>query len=201
MLDTWTKDYPTDFATPGAAPALAAIVRSFATKPHLLHYTSSFLPFLEVIPRLIDSDVLWASKVEDLEESDVEDESRTSSTDSHAPGPGASTATLPDVANSPASAGPSFAHSTIAVSQTAKALRDRKSSLPFSGKGSSLATISSGPSSGSYESLEAGQRQILRDLLVVSQDLASSDPGAVAKEITRQQLKMFLEIKACAWDT
>lgn len=194
MLDTWTHDYPGDFSTPGAAPALAAIVKSFATKSHLLHYTTTFLPFLEVVPQLHDSDALWAVK-SDIEESDVEDAS-TASTDSH----GATNPVPPprNATESPTSTRPSITTTAVHGSGgTLKATRDRKSSLPPSGKGSSLTTSSSIPSAGSQESIEAAHRQVVKDLLVVSQELALADPKVVAEEITRQQRKMFLDIQVC----
>jgi hypothetical protein len=75
---------------------------------------------------------------------------------------------------------------------TGKPLRDRKASLPL---------ISSGPSIGSMASntstapSEAGHRQTLKELLIVSDELYEMDPAIVAEEITRLQHMMFLDIK------
>jgi hypothetical protein len=60
LLSTWLHDYPWDLSVPGAAGALHALVKTIAAQPHLLHYATALVPFLEMLPRLTDHDAAWA---------------------------------------------------------------------------------------------------------------------------------------------
>jgi threonyl-tRNA synthetase len=64
LLADWIHDYPHDFAVRDTAGALSALVKSIIAKTHLIHYGLEFLPFLEVLPNLVDQDTIWALKVE-----------------------------------------------------------------------------------------------------------------------------------------
>jgi hypothetical protein len=69
------KDYPTDFAAPGALGALSAILKQIVTNVHMTHYASDLLPFLDQIPTLVDLEGCWALKSDDVENfSDEEEE-------------------------------------------------------------------------------------------------------------------------------
>ncbi|PAV21147.1 ras GEF [Pyrrhoderma noxium] len=74
LLEQWIHDHPTDFAVPGTAGALQALIKQILRQPHTLYYGSDFLPFLEILPTLQDQDSSWAVKVEtiiaDSDESD-----------------------------------------------------------------------------------------------------------------------------------
>ncbi|KAJ3744510.1 ras guanine nucleotide exchange factor domain-containing protein [Lentinula detonsa] len=70
LLEIWIRDYSYDFAVRGTAGALSALVKSIISKTYLLHYGFDFLPFLEVLPTLVDRDSAWALKVDDAADSD-----------------------------------------------------------------------------------------------------------------------------------
>ena len=64
LLEQWIHDHPTDFAVPGTAGALQALIKQILRQPHTLYYGSDFLPFLEILPTLQDQDSSWAVTVE-----------------------------------------------------------------------------------------------------------------------------------------
>lgn len=65
LLDHWTRLYPSDFAVPGTAGALSALIKSVIGKTYLLHYGSEFIPFMDMLPTLKDQDTAWAMKVQE----------------------------------------------------------------------------------------------------------------------------------------
>ncbi|KAG9030285.1 hypothetical protein FRB95_004171 [Tulasnella sp. JGI-2019a] len=62
LLEDWMMTYPGDFASPGAEPALQAIVRQILSNSHTAHYAVDFVPFLKCVPKLVDEDKDWAAK-------------------------------------------------------------------------------------------------------------------------------------------
>ncbi|KAF8560386.1 ras GEF [Imleria badia] len=180
LLETWMHTYPQDFAAPGAAGALSALVKSIIGKTYLLHYGSDFLPFLEHLPNIIDSDSVWAHKADHLLDdaddpysiSDGEDESLAVITDSGS--------------SNLSSVPPSHGNSTS---------RERKQSLPLSAKAWIMPITSSHPS----EVTEISPKQILKELYRQSLELQNYDCSEIAEEITRVEAKLFMEIEPRHW--
>ena len=173
--------YPQDFAAPGAAGALSALVKSIIGKSYLLHYGSDFLPFLEHLPNIVDSDSAWAHKADHLLDdaddpysiSDGEDESLAITTDS-------ASSNLSSVA-------PSHENSTGSNS------RERKQSLPLSAKALIIPVISSHPP----DVAEISPKQLLKELYRQSLELQNYDCSEIAEEITRVEAKLFMQIEVC----
>lgn len=173
--------YPQDFVAPGAEGALRALVNSIVGKSYLLHYGSDFLPFLEHLPNIVDSDSAWAYKddhqVNDADDrysiSDGEDESLAMNTDS-------ASSNLSSVA-------PSHENSTGSGS------RERTQSLPLSAKALSVPITSPHPS----EAPEISPKQLLKELSRQSLELQNYDCSEIAEEITRVEGKLFMEIEVC----
>jgi len=182
LLELWIRDYSYDFAVRGTAGALSALIKSIISKTYLLHYGSDFLPFLEVLPTLVDKDSAWALKVDDTaDESDdsyslLEDDDDSVQSE------------VPTQASTNHSTGPRT------VSNPSTHSRERKSSLPLTAK--SLFPRSS-QSSGSVEtdSLDFTPRQQLRELVKLASEVNMLDPSEIAQEITRIEKKLFLEIE------
>jgi hypothetical protein len=176
-LADWIKDYPYDFAVRGTAGALSALVKSIIAKTYLIHYGLEFLPFLETLPNLVDTDASWALKVDtSTEESDdsysILDEEELRSV-------------------SPASENPAVSYiSARPVSPTqTPSTRERKHSLPLSRQIPKSVT----PHNGEFE---YSHKYILRELQRISAELFSLNPADVAQEITRVQKGLFLNIQA-----
>jgi hypothetical protein len=175
--------YPQDFAAPGAAGALSALVKSIIGKTYLLPYGSDFLPFLEHLPNISDSDSAWAHKVDHLVDdaddpysiSDGEDESLAPTTDS------ASSNLL--------SAAPS--HQKLTSSNS----RERKQSLPLSAKTLIMPITTSHPPDAS----EASTKQLLKELCRQSLELQNHDCSEIAEAITHVEARLFLEIEPRHW--
>ncbi|KAG8990568.1 hypothetical protein FRB90_001708, partial [Tulasnella sp. 427] len=74
LLEEWMKSYPGDFASPGAEPALHALIRQTLLHPHTAHYGSDFTPFLSIIPDLTDEEATWALLPEDRRNDDASSE-------------------------------------------------------------------------------------------------------------------------------
>jgi hypothetical protein len=171
--------YPQDFAVPGSAGALNALVKSVLGKTYLLHYGSDFLPFLEHLPSIVDCDAAWAQKTEPLLDdtddpysiSDGEDESLVVHTDS---APASRSSMAPSHENS---IGSSY--------------RERKQSLPLSAK----ALIMPIPSPHGADIPEITRKQLLKELYRHSLELQSYDCSEIAEEITRVEAKLFMEIE------
>ncbi|KAJ8084022.1 hypothetical protein PM082_002789 [Marasmius tenuissimus] len=184
LLELWIGDYPHDFAVRGTAGALSALIKSIISKTYLLHYGSDFLPFLELLPTLVDKDHAWALKVEDIaDESDDsysmledDDESVKSEMKSQAPPP------TPPKKTSTSSA-PN---------------RERKSSLPLSAKSLFPSSSNSG-SSADPDSMDFNSKQQLRELVRLASEVNMIDSEEIAQEITRIEKKLFLEIEPRHW--
>ncbi|KAF9069038.1 ras guanine nucleotide exchange factor domain-containing protein [Rhodocollybia butyracea] len=186
LLELWIRDYSYDFAVRGTAGALSALIKSIISKTYLLHYGSDFLPFLEVLPTLVDRDSAWALKVDDhsaylsddsyslLEDDDDESVKSSVNTTSSPPGEqGKTSMTIPS--------------------------RSRKSSLPL--LTAKVLFPSSGSSNGSVESdnTDFTVKQQLRELVKLANEVNMMDPGDIAQEITRIEKRLFLEIEPRHW--
>jgi hypothetical protein len=193
-LELWIQEYPHDFAVGAAAAALNALVKSIVSKPHLLHYGSDFLPFLEGRP-LIDKDADWAMKV-DESAGDENDEYLDDDDDDGAHPNNA----LPPTLSSPIDSHQSQLQRQVSQTQlpvflgggstTAVSARERKSSLPLSAK------VLMNPN---LEQKELPQPQapkaIIRDLLSMAAQLDKIDSDIVAQEITRIEQLLFNAIE------
>ncbi|KAF9229306.1 ras GEF, partial [Gyrodon lividus] len=183
LLETWMHTYPHDFAVPGAAGALTALVKSILGKTYLLHYGSDFLPFLEHLPSIVDCDAAWAQKTELLLDdtddpysiSDGEDESLAVHTDS--------------ASESRSSMTPSHEDSID------WRFRERKQSLPLNAK----ARIMPVPSPRVPDASEMTPKQLLKELYRHSLELQNYDCSEIAEEITRVEAKLFMEIEPRHW--
>lgn len=179
LLETWMHNYPQDFAVPGAAGALNAIVNSLVNKTYLLHYGCDFKPFLEYISNLVDTDATWAQKTEPLLDesedpylfSDGEDLSFVATT------VGSASASRSSVAPS----------NENAVSSSS---RERKQSLPLSAKALIMPT-----SAQMADVPEVPPKQLLKELSKQAQELQTYDCAEIAEEITRNEAVLFMEIQ------
>ncbi|KAJ6519841.1 ras guanine nucleotide exchange factor domain-containing protein [Mycena sanguinolenta] len=181
LLEQWIRDYPYDFKVRGTPSALSALFKSITSKTYLLHYGSDFLPFHELLPNLVDKDAAWAHKPDYPEdESDYDDDeksavltiSSTHSSDS-----------LPQ---------------TSAKAKTAPAIpttfRERKGSIPL---GSKLMATQAAPTTAPQEAFD--QRGQLKELLKLAADVNATDSEEIAQEITRMEVKFFLDIEPRHW--
>ena len=188
MLDNWTKTYPDDFAVPGTAGALNALIKSVVGKTYLLHYGSEFIPFTEILSTFRDKDTSWAMKVEDPPD-DSDD--------------ALSIADFPvRVPESPASSYNSNSLSSINEVGSSHGIlpsnpsRERKSSLPLSSRQLLANSFMSATSSGSAS---LTHKQILKKLNSIASELNTIDPQTIAQEITRYECGEFLIIKVMAF--
>lgn len=167
LLDIWIRDYPYDFAVRGTASALSALITSIISKTHLLHYGSEFRPFLEILPTLIDYDAAWAVKIDTADDIDdpYDDEEVHPSKNDSA-------------SSSPVQEQPDSIPSVTA--------RERKSSFPLPSR---LAIGLKQPDA------DLSEKQLIKDLLKVSQEIQALEPEEIAQEITRVEVKLFLDIK------
>lgn len=190
LLDNWITLFPNDFAVPGAASALNALIRSILTKTYLLHYGSDFLPFLELVSNLKDGDKAWALK--------VDEESDDSSVMSDEEGYPALEIESPVSSNRSSNLTGDYGR---ARSQGhPPPARDRKSSLPLTAKALVMGSSAISPTSaGQLEgSPEHSPKQILRKLVSISEELNKIDPMEIAQEITRIEAQFFLQIEVCS---
>ncbi|KAG7099241.1 hypothetical protein E1B28_001104 [Marasmius oreades] len=183
LLELWIGDYPNDFAVRGTAGALSALIKSIISKTYLLHYGSDFLPFLELLPTLVDKDGAWALKFEDIavesdDSYDDDDESIKSETKHQVP-----TITPPKK-----------------MSNASAPNRERKSSLPLSAKSLFPGSSTFGSnSSGDQDSMDFNTKQQLRELVRLANEVNMIDSEEIAQEITRIEKKLFLEIEPRHW--
>jgi len=169
-------NYRQDFAVPGAAGALNAIVNSLVNKTYLLHYGCDFKPFLEHISNLVDTDATWAQKTEPLLDetedpylfSDGEDDSLVA-------------ITVGSASASRSSVAPSNENSVSSSS------RERKQSLPLSAKALIMPTSAHVP--------EVPPKQLLKELSKQAQELQTYDCSEIAEEITRNEAMLFMVIE------
>jgi hypothetical protein len=184
LLELWIRDYPYDFAVRGTAGALSALVKSIIAKTHLLHYGSDFLPFLEVLPNLIDKDASWALKPEDIaDESDdsyspCDDDDDSTTTNeveqlhlNFSPTAKTRKSSLPDLASS-RERKPTLLDAKVLVTHT--------TSQPYS-----------------PDSPELPTKFFCKELIKIAQEVNATDSDEIAQEITKMEAKMFLEIEVC----
>lgn len=195
-MDNWIKDFPYDFAVPGAASALTAFVKSVLSKTYLLHYGSDFLPFLELLSGLKDRDKSWALKVdhpsdETDDSSSQSDEEQTLFVRSESPEP---TNQLRPVS----SANGSYSTTPLPPQPQPPPSRERKSSLPLTSKAFILSSSSSNSTNAGLSDasqFERNLKTVLKRLVYMSQELNTLDPSEIAQEITLLQVRYFLQIK------
>ncbi|KAJ3554551.1 hypothetical protein NM688_g3048 [Phlebia brevispora] len=186
LLDHWVHMYPNDFAVPGTAGALSALIKSIVGKTYLLHYGSEFIPFMEMLSTLKDQDASWAIKVDDPKEDS--DESSVADALTGTPASPVSSMTsqsLPDVDRQQQEQPP-----------PPTTMRERKASLPLSTK---LSMMASPTHLGYSESSDHSSRNQLKQLVQIAQQLLLTDPTSIAYEITRVECKYFLEIQPRHW--
>ncbi|KAJ7706156.1 ras guanine nucleotide exchange factor domain-containing protein [Mycena rosella] len=191
LLEQWIRDYPYDFKVRGTPSALSALFKSITSKTYLLHYGSDFLPFHELLPNLVDKDAAWAHKPDYPEdESDYDDDEKSavltlSSTHS------SDLESQPPSARSP----PSVKAKTSPTIPTP--FRERKGSLPL---GSRLMMPPAAPNGvAQNDNPEANHRGQLKDLLRLAVDVNATDSEEIAQEITRMEVKLFLDIEPRHW--
>ncbi|KAJ7181680.1 ras guanine nucleotide exchange factor domain-containing protein [Mycena crocata] len=189
LLEQWIRDYPYDFKVRGTPSALSALFKSITSKTYLLHYGSDFLPFHELLPNLVDKDAAWAHKPDYPEdESDYDDDEKSAvltlnSTHS------SELESLPN-ARSPSA-------KTKAAPMIPAPFRERKGSLPL---GNKLIIPSSTPNGVAHnENSEANHRLQLKELLKLAADVNATDSEEIAQEITRMEVKLFLDIEPRHW--
>ncbi|KAJ7783808.1 ras guanine nucleotide exchange factor domain-containing protein [Mycena maculata] len=191
LLEQWIRDYPYDFKVRGTPSALSALFKSITSKTYLLHYGSDFLPFHELLPNLVDKDAAWALKPDYPEdESDYDDDERsavltlssTHSSELESPLPSARLPPSAKAKTSPAIPAP---------------FRERKGSLPLGNKLIIPPTTPNGISPNGNP--EGGYRSQLKELLKLAADVNSTDSGEIAQEITRMEVKLFLDIEPRHW--
>ncbi|KAJ3824976.1 ras guanine nucleotide exchange factor domain-containing protein [Lentinula raphanica] len=181
LLEVWIRDYPYDFAVRGTAGALSALIKSIISKTYLLHYGSDFLPFLEVLPTLVDRDSAWALKVDDAADSD----------DSYS--------LLEDDDESVKSAAKPPSSPPVEQGKTSMSIpsRSRKSSIPL------LTAKVLFPNSigGTVEpdNAEFSAKQQLRELVKLANEVHMLDSEEIAQEITRIEKQLFLDIEPRHW--
>ena len=180
LLEQWIHDHPTDFAVPGTAGALQALIKQILRQPHTLYYGSDFLPFLEILPTLQDQDSSWAVTVETI----IADSDELDS-DSDGGYERPLTVTHPVVVPEQ-------------VADPARPItRERKSSIPFSAKnflsGSLPATI------GTAGSISPSPRDTLSRLVKASNGILHVDSEELAREITRRELDLYMRIQSRDW--
>ncbi|KAH8102648.1 ras GEF [Cristinia sonorae] len=181
LLDNWMRLYPNDFAVPGTAGALSALLKSVLGKTYLLQYGSEFIPFMELLPTLEDKDAAWALKVEDPKYDSDDSSSMDTSVDA--------TSTSSNV---PALAEPSDA-TVRSRTQSTSTNRDRKSSIPLSHR----AAIAGPPIHHASEALS--HKAVLKKLQAVCGELNQYDPTDIAQEITRHESELFVLINPRHW--
>lgn len=185
LLDTWIRDYPHDFAVRGTAGALSALIKSIISKTYLLHYGSEFLPFLEILPSLVDRDAAWALKLDDATDAsddsyslfEEEDESQISDLDTSVPENDESLAARQQAV---------LPHPSIPS-------RERKPSLPLPLVLASGSTLSASQN----DFADTSEKQQIKDLVRLAQEVLAMDPDVIAQEITKLEVKLFLDIEVC----
>lgn len=167
------SDYSSDFAVRNTAGALSALVKSIISKTYLLHYGTDFLPFLEMLPSMSDEDADWAIKIDDM--ADESDDSYSFEDEEH-----------------------HIARSTASSEDNTKSKeRERKRSIPTAR--SLIPNSGSTVNSDGAESEAMDPRRQLRELQKIAQSINETDSDHIAQEITRMEVKIFLEIEVSAW--
>ncbi|CCM01971.1 uncharacterized protein FIBRA_04044 [Fibroporia radiculosa] len=187
LLDQWIHAYPNDFAVPNTSGALIALVKSVVTKSHLVHYGTDFLPFLDTLADLKDRDQTWALKIE--EESD--DSSWLSEEDGYRP------IDTESPASSNSSRQPLHRNSSATPPAQPSMTRDRKSSLPLTAKALAMGQSMLSPTNS--DGTDQTPKQVLRRLVQVSEEVQKCAIKDIVNEITRIEVKFFLDIKPRHW--
>ncbi|KAH8118477.1 ras GEF [Phellopilus nigrolimitatus] len=187
LLEQWVHDYPSDFAVPGTAGALNALIKQVLRQTHTLYYGSDFLPFVEMLPTLHDLDSAWAVKAEtSIAESDESDSNYGGEIEN-------TEVEVPPVSSQPR-------NSLDAMTGTSRpATRERKSSIPLSAKTflqGSLPTSARAP--GPPGSSSPARDSIVR-LSRASNAFLHFDSEDIAKEITREELDLYMKIEPRDW--
>ncbi|KAJ7169879.1 ras guanine nucleotide exchange factor domain-containing protein [Mycena filopes] len=182
LLEQWIRDYPYDFKVRGTPSALSALFKSITSKTYLLHYGSDFLPFHELLPNLVDKDAAWAHKPDYPEdESDYDDDERSAI-----------------VTVSSTHSSDSLAPRSLKTKPTPPIptpLRERKGSLPL---GNRMLMAQPSPNGVPPQS-DYDNRAQLRELQKLAADINATDSEEIAQEITRQEVKLFLDIEPRHW--
>lgn len=185
LLEQWIRDYPYDFKVRGTPSALSALFKSITSKTYLLHYGAEFLPFHELLPNLVDEDAAWALKIDEPEEeSDYDDGERSVVTDGKSTHSSEVDSSVGSVRRRPTSSVPTQS-------------RERKASLPLTAK-SLIPSAATNPNPVSVENLESNPRHQLRELNKLAAEVNATDSEEIAQEITRLEVKLFLDIEVCS---
>ncbi|KIY71610.1 ras GEF [Cylindrobasidium torrendii FP15055 ss-10] len=182
LLEVWIRDYPYDFAVRGTAGALSALIKSIISKTYLLHYGSDFLPFLEMLPSLVDKDADWAHKADEIEVESDDSYSLLEDDDDKSPD------TSPKAKQSQTTSSP-------VKDKLPAAQRERKGSLPLTAK----ALLPSLENTLAFEQAPETPKQQLKELQRLAAEVNLTDPEELAKEITRLEAKLFLDIEPRHW--
>jgi hypothetical protein len=186
LLELWIRDYPHDFAVRGTAGALSALIKSIIGKTHLLHYGSDFLPFLEVLPNLIDKDAAWALKPDDITDESDDSYSLCEDDDSGTPTNELNSAHSDDR--------PPLGKAEPSLPSQSSS-RERKQSLPLTTK--TLMMTHSQAYHGGTENQDLPTKQACRELMKFAQEVNACDSDEIAQEITKMEAKLFLDIEVC----
>ncbi|EMD42036.1 hypothetical protein CERSUDRAFT_110577 [Gelatoporia subvermispora B] len=186
LLDTWIQLYPHDLVVPGTPGALMALVKSILSKTYLLHYGADFIPFLEMLPTLKDTDKGWALKIED-----ESDEVSLLSEDELTPPPPRSASPLTNLSTQSAD--------DLRLLDRQPQSRERKSSLPFAKVALNMSHAMQPKTPPTLEGPEQTLKATLKFLLTTSEDLSVHAAQDIAQEISRVQLEHFLKIKPRNW--
>lgn len=133
-----------------------------------------------MLPNLVDQDSAWAWKIDDIGSDDsnslFEDEDESPGTDIDSPNVSPVSIRAKDIASLPP------------VSS-----RERKPSLPLP----SILTSGTTLSAGQTEIVDTSEKQQIKDLVKLAQEVLNLDPDEIAQEITRVEVKLFLDIQVC----
>lgn len=191
LLEEWISTYPTDFATPGTHGALVALVKHISSNPCTLHYGSDILPFLDELPRLKDMDSSWGLPCQDPAASD-ESDTLLEEVETISLSKNISQETFAS------SAVHSSGKDTSSVQSKPKSsTRERKASLPLSTKSMTSPTGSDNHRLSSKAPSSLPSRNSLKDLIRLSQTLATYETEEIAQQITKMQTDLFLAIEVC----
>lgn len=176
LLEQWIQDYPNDFAVPGSAGAFNALIKQILRHPHTLYYGSDLLPFIEIIPTLQDLDSAWAVPETSIAEDDSDSAYDIDGHDSD--GETRSSSTRNERIDS------------VSGTKSHTSGRDRKASFPLSTKAILQVPITTIP---------IPAKDLIARLVKTSNNLLQFDSDDVAKEITRRELELYLDIKPRDW--
>lgn len=184
LLEQWVCDYPSDFAVPGTAGALSAVVKQILKQPHTLNYGSEFLPFLEMLPTLVDQDAAWALPPPDaVLPSPSESEESDSYVEEGVRGVGGEDTE----GDSPTSISSLPPDTVKGVRPGVVGTRNRKTS--------SLTTKVSSLASSGRNHQPLSSKEILAKLVKVSQNVLHFSSEVIAEEITMKELELYIQFE------